>query len=140
MNFIMDKNKLQYLPTFAELLDRLSICQLKEWMIPEHREEYEKEIKDLLNDIQCHLDESNPIITADTLRALIVMAQTNFNIWKNEANYRKGISSGNDLELTHSLNGLRNTAKNRIQEILGGRKDHKIDALNTKHTQWEVSW
>ena len=136
----MDKNLLKYLPTFAEILDRLSICQLKEWMIPEHRAEYEQEIKDLLNDIQVILDEEKPVITANTLRAIIVMAQTNFNIWKNEGNYRKGISSGNDLELTHSLNNLRNTSKNKIQEILGGRKDHKIDTLNVKHSQWDVSW
>ena len=136
----MDKNKLRYLPTFAEILDRISICQLKEWMIPEYRAEYEQELKDLLNDVQVILDEEKPTITADTLRAIIVMAQTNFNIWKNEGNYRKGISAGNDLELTHSLNNLRNTAKNRIQEVLGGRKDHKIDTLNVKHSQWDVSW
>jgi succinate dehydrogenase/fumarate reductase cytochrome b subunit len=33
------------------------------------------------------------------------------------------------LELTHGLNGIRNAAKNKIQEIAGGRKDYKIDCL-----------
>ncbi len=130
----------KYLPTLAELLDRLSIVQLKEWMIPEHRKEYEEEIKLLLHDIDLILQTEKPIITADTLRAIIVMGQTNLNIWKNEANFRKGIDTGNDLELTHSLNALRNTAKNKIQEILGGRKDYKIDTPSVKHSQWEVSW
>lgn len=136
----MDKNLLQYLPTFAELLDRMSIVQLKIWLIPDKRSEFEAEMKALLNDVQVIIDSEKPVITADMLRAIIVMAQTNLNIWKNEGNYRKGIDSGNDLELTHSLNGLRNTAKNRIQASLGGRQDHKIDTLNVKHTQWEVGW
>ena len=36
----------KYLPTISELIDRLSIIQLKEIFIPEHKEEYAKEIKD----------------------------------------------------------------------------------------------
>ena len=53
----------------------------------------------------------------------------NLHIWHNETNYRKGIRDGNNLELTHGLNGIRNTAKNKIQEVCGGRKDYKIDCL-----------
>ena len=48
-----------------------------------------------------------------------------------ESNYRNGIKDGNNLELTHGLNGIRNTAKNKIQEIVGGRKDYKIDCLDS---------
>ena len=33
----------KYLPTLAELIDRLSIVQLKEIYIPEHAEEYRAE-------------------------------------------------------------------------------------------------
>jgi hypothetical protein len=42
----------KYLPTLAELIDRLSIVQLKEVFIPEHKSEYSKEISDILHDIQ----------------------------------------------------------------------------------------
>ena len=42
----------------------------------------------------------------------------NLHIWHNESNYRKGIKDGNNLELTHGLNGIRNTAKNKIQEVV----------------------
>ena len=31
--------------------------------------------------------------------------------------------------LTHGLNGIRNTVKNKIQELDGGRKDYKIDCI-----------
>ena len=58
----------------------------------------------------------------------------------NESNYRKGIRDGNNLELTHGLNGIRNTAKNKIQEIVGGRKDYKIDCLAADFSDWEISW
>ena len=41
----------KYLPTLGELIDRLSIVQLKEVKIPQHKEEYQKEIKDIVHDI-----------------------------------------------------------------------------------------
>jgi hypothetical protein len=130
----------KYLPTFAELIDRLSIAQLKENFIGEHREEYSKEIKEIQHDIQLLLDTSDALVTADTIRAIVVLSQMNLHIWHNESNYRKGIKDGNNLELTHGLNGVRNTAKNKIQEVVGGRKDYKIDCLAADFKDWEISW
>lgn len=130
----------RYLPTLSELIDRLSIVQLKEVFISEHKDEYAKEIADIVHDIQAHLDENKTVIDADVIRAIIVLSQMNLHIWHNESNYRKGIHSGNDLELTHGLNGIRNTAKNKIQEVVGGRKDYKIDCLAAQFKDWEISW
>ena len=39
----------KYLPTFSELIDRLSIVQLKEAFIPQHTEEYSQEISGITN-------------------------------------------------------------------------------------------
>jgi len=133
----MEKRK--YLPTFSELIDRLSIVQLKEVFIADHKEEYAQEIRDIVHDIQLCLDTSEKI-TAEALRAVVVLSQMNLHIWHNESNYRKGIKDGNNLELTHGLNGIRNTAKNKIQEIAGGRKDYKIDCLAAEFEDWEISW
>ena len=130
----------KYLPTLAELIDRLSISQLKEVFITEHKEEYAQEIKDILHDIQLILEEGKEPINAETIRAIVVLSQMNLHIWHNESNYRKGIKDGNNLELTHGLNGIRNTAKNKIQEIVGGRKDYKIDCLAAEFKDWEISW
>ena len=130
----------KYLPTLSELIDRLSIAQLKEVFIPEHKEEYSQEIRDIVHDVQLCLDESPNSINAEIIRAIVVLSQMNLHIWHNESNYRKGIKDGNDLELTHGLNGIRNTAKNKIQEIAGGRKDYKIDCLAADFEDWEVSW
>jgi hypothetical protein len=84
--------------------------------------------------------DSSEKVTADTIRAIVVLSQMNLHIWHNESNYRKGIRDGNNLELTHGLNGIRNTAKNKIQEIVGGRKDYKIDCLAADFSDWEISW
>ena len=129
----------KYLPTLSELIDRLSIAQLKEVFITEHKEEYAQEISDICHDIQLILD-SCENIDAETIRAVVVLSQMNLHIWHNESNYRKGVKDGNNLELTHGLNGVRNTAKNKIQEIVGGRKDYKIDCLAAEFEDWEISW
>ena len=129
----------KYLPTFSELVDRLSITQLKEVFISEHKEEYAQEIAEICHDIDIFLKEAQTI-DAELIRAIVVLSQMNLHIWHNESNYRKGIKDGNDLELTHGLNGIRNTAKNKIQEVGGGRKDYKIDCLAAEFKDWEISW
>ena len=130
----------KYLPTLSELIDRLSITQLKEVFIPEHKGEYSEEIADICHDIDLMLSENTEQITAETVRAIVVLSQMNLHIWHNESNYRKGIKEGNSLELTHGLNGIRNTAKNKIQEIVGGRKDYKVDCLAAEFKDWDISW
>jgi len=138
-------NDRKYLPTLAELIDRLSIAQLKEVFISEHKEEYAKEISDIMHDIELIIEEQqseieNSVINSETIRAIVVLSQMNLHIWHNESNYRRGIKDGNNLELTHGLNGIRNTAKNKIQEVVGGRKDYKIDCLAAEFKDWEISW
>ena len=130
----------KYMPTLSELVDRLSIAQLKEVFITDHKEEYAEEIKDIVHDIQLILDDCDNIVDAETISAVVVLSQMNLHIWHNESNYRKGIRDGNNLELTHGLNGIRNTSKNKIQELTGGRKDYKIDCLAAEFKDWEISW
>lgn len=129
----------KYLPTIAELMDRLSIVQLKEVFLPEHKKEYAKEIQEIVHDIDLIIKNENVILDGNTVRALIVLAQMNLHIWHNETLYRAGTGDG-DLGLTHGLNGIRNTAKNKIQENFGGRQDYKIDCIAAEFDDWDVSW
>ena len=133
----------KYLPTISELIDRLSIVQLKEVFITEHKEEYAQEIKDIVHDLnklglEKEYDYSN---LGELIRAVIVLSQMNLHIWHNETKYRAGEGDGN-LGLTHGLNGIRNTAKNKIQDTLGDgeRKDYKIDCIAAEFKDWDVSW
>ena len=125
----------KYLPTISELIDRLSIVQLKEVFIPEHKKEYAKEIQEILHDLNLEG------VDAEFVRAIVVLSQMNLHIWHNETKYRAGEGDGN-LGLTHGLNGIRNTAKNIIQDQLdgGGRKDYKVDCIAAEFKDWEISW
>jgi len=125
----------KYLPTISELIDRLSIIQLKEVFIPEHKKEYAKEIQEILHDLNLEG------VDAEFVRAIVVLSQMNLHIWHNETEYRAGEGDGN-LGLTHGLNGIRNTAKNIIQDQIedSGRKDYKVDCIAAEFDDWEVSW
>ena len=130
----------KYLPTLSELIDRLSIAQLKEVFITEHKDEYAQEISDILHDIDLTLKEKDAILDAKAIRAIVVLSQMNTHIWYNESEARKGNRGADNLLLTHGLNGIRNTAINKIMEVVGGRKDYKVDCIAAEFKDWEVSW
>ena len=132
------KKERKWLPTMPQLIDRLSIHQLKEVFVPENKENYAKEIKDMMHDIDMILEESDGKVNAETIRAIIVLAQMNTHIWYNETKVRNGDGDG-DLHLTHGLNGLRNVAGNKIAECVGGRRDYKVDCLAADFKDWEIS-
>ncbi len=106
---------------------------------PEHKKEYAREIAEITHDIEEILNEQDIRLTGKDIRAIIVLSQMNLHIWHNETKYRAGKGDGN-LGLTHGLNGIRNTAKNKILENSGDRKDYKIDCIAAKFKDWEVSW
>lgn len=130
--------KRKFLPTLADLLDRLSIVALKEMFIPEHRHHYAEETKDILHDIDVILEEEGVVIDADMIRAIMLLGQFNLHIWSNEASFRAGDRSDcTKLVKTHSINGLRNLAKNIIQAKVGhGRLDYKIDCIANEYSNF----
>tara|TARA_Y100000034_G_C6759207_1_gene337998 strand:+ start:378 stop:821 length:444 start_codon:yes stop_codon:yes gene_type:complete len=132
----------KWLPNIAELIDRLSIHQLKEVLLPEHKEKYAKEMKDICHDIDIILKENNIDISADFIRAIVVISQINAHIWYNESNARKGGDQDTHLlKLTHGLNGIRNRSMNLMLDLMGQseRKDWKTDCLAAEFKDWEVS-
>jgi len=133
----------KYLPTFAELIDRMTICQLKAIFIPENKEAYDKEIEDIKHDLGQIIEEKNIKLTPELLRATTLVMLTNRYIWENESKCREGDSQDLELlKLTHSINGVRNTAKNTISKELGERVDLKIDCLaaelKSDFQNWDV--
>lgn len=127
----------KYLPTLADLIDRLSIVQLKAIFIPEHGAEYREEMALIMHDIDMLGAQSKVI------HAVIVIAITNRFIWENETKARAGGSEQDKLlKLTHSVNGQRNAAKNVIAEAMGERRDFKVDCLAaeliTEFGNWQI--
>ena len=45
-------SKRKYLPTFAELLDRMTICQLKAIFIPENKENELKSMREEIDELK----------------------------------------------------------------------------------------
>ena len=120
----------KYLPTLADLVDRLTIVQQKAIFIPERRKEYVGEIEFIMHDIDLILANLEKPLGAREVHAIIAIMLTNRVIWENESIARSGGSEHDKrLKFTHSINGQRNAAKNVLAEIDGGRKDYKIDAL-----------
>ena len=72
----------QWLPTLGELIDRLSIHQLKEVFIPENKKNYAKEMNDMVHDIDMILKEHKGEITGEVIRAIVVLSQMNLHIWQ----------------------------------------------------------
>lgn len=118
----------KYLPTLSDLVDRLSIVQLKAIFIPERAKEYASERALIEHDIDMILRGKS--ITAAHVHAMLVIMLANRFIWENESKARAGGSEQDKLlKLTHSINGVRNAAKNELADLDGGRKDYKIDSL-----------
>ena len=129
----------KWLPTFGELIDRLSIHQLKEVFIPENKKNYAEEMNDIVHDIDLILKEKDVNLDGDIIRAIIVLSQMNAHIWYNESQVRKGEKGSDNLMLTHGLNGIRNTAINKIMEVVGGRKDYKVDCIAAEFKDWTIA-
>lgn len=118
----------KYLPTLSDLVDRLTIVQLKAIFIKEHREEYLLERAAIEHDIDLLL--AGKSVTASDVHAIVVIMLTNHLIWINESKAREGgMEQDKLLKLTHSINGQRAAAKNMLARLDGGRRDFKIDCF-----------
>lgn len=131
----------KWLPTFAELIDRLSIHQLKEVFVPEHKEKYRREMREMMDDLNQIIREEKIGLSSELIKAVVVLAQINEHIWYNESKVRNGETQDTSLlGLTHSLNGIRNRAMNYILELIGNRdrQDKKIDCLAADDAAWDI--
>jgi hypothetical protein len=133
----------KYLPTLSELIDRLSICLLKRIFIPENKEEYSKEINLIKHDIDLIFKDKISEATAGLIWASLIIMLSNRYIWENESNARQGTDQDLSLlKLTHSINGVRSSAKNLVSKELGERVDLKIDCLaselKSEFQNWDI--
>jgi hypothetical protein len=125
----------KYTHSFGELCDRMFICQLKELLIPEHREVYTQQIKDIVHDLDMICKEKGLGIGGNFILAVGNNMLMNRIIWENESNIRNNISTGNDLTLTHSINFLRVQAYSMTSELVGDRGEYKKD-VTLPHKDW----
>lgn len=112
--------------TIAQLIDRLFIVTLKSIKIPENKKEYEEEATLIMDDLDLLLGKNQ----GEFIRAIQINALSNEVIWQNESKARQGESNQDHLlKFTHSVNGVRTAAMNKISNLLNERKDLKVDCL-----------
>lgn len=131
----------KYLPTLSDLVDRLTIVQLKAIFIPIHQKAYNDERAAIEHDIDLILRKLKRRIGAREIHAIIIIMLANRFIWENESKARAGGAEQDKLlKLTHSINGVRAAAKNALANIDGGRRDYKVDALAADLPQEFGNW
>jgi len=129
----------KYLPTIADLIDRLSISLMKSIFID--KGVYSAEANMIKSDLEVLLrgavwTQASP---SQLIYDVLVLMLANRYIWENEGDIRttpmtEGKPDGyKDIALrliaTHSINGVRTRAKNEINRIFGERCDVKTDCL-----------
>jgi len=129
----------KYLPTLSDLVDRLAISQLKAIFIPGARQAYMDEMELIKHDIDLIL--AGRALTANAVHAIAVIMLANRYIWENESRARQGGSEQDKLlKLTHSINGVRNTAKNILSKEMDERVDLKIDCFSAELVEEFGAW
>ncbi|MDD3845749.1 MAG: hypothetical protein PHC90_05240 [Syntrophorhabdaceae bacterium] len=122
----MSEGNRLFLPPLAELIDRLTVDQIKETTFPE-KEAIREEMKRIEHDLNMIIEEKNIKLDAALIRVIIALAQLNLHIWNNKDTMEIYHASEPDrymelLKLSHQLNGIRNRLKNHLL-VLSGDKD-----------------
>lgn len=111
----------KFLPTLSDLIDSLTINQIKAVKFRNKKETYEKGLKNICHDIDLIVKQRNVSIDAAFVRIIVRIAQLNFFIW--ELKDRMHNANPDDyakfLTYAHELNGERNKMKNKISQIVG---------------------
>jgi len=117
------EKKREYLPNLADLIDSLTISQIKEIKFRDKKDIYEEEIKKICHDIDLIINEKNVKLNSRLVRMITVVAQLNLFIWENKDRMRKVKEEKylKLLKLSHQLNGIRNILKNKISEEIGDK-------------------
>lgn len=118
-----------YLHSFAELVDRLQIVNLKIIYADETlKGEFLKEAADIKHDIDIFISEGVSV-DSEMVQAIGLLQAVHWEIWHNESAGR-GDGDKADYDRTHKLNSDRAHIKKRIQQLCGGRIDHKLNYIN----------
>jgi len=129
-----------YLPTLSELIDRLSVTQIKLNLANNDPKDFQNEIKKINNDIDLIMREKKLQLDSEFVNLILVIAQLNLHIWHNKDLMQQNLDNEDQylalLKKAHQLNGYRNQIKNRILDIEGIedksqiRSNFETDGLN----------
>jgi hypothetical protein len=116
-------NSRQFLPPMAELIDRLTVTQIKENLLGDASGDFYAEISKLVNDIDLIISEKKVPLSGQLIRAVVMMSQINLHIWRNKDLMQENLENESEyllhLKKAHQMNGVRNLLKNYLLELEG---------------------
>jgi hypothetical protein len=126
----------------SELIDRLTVTQIKQNLLQDDLGDFSAEITKLTNDINLIVKEKNIGLSGELIRAVIMMSQINLHIWRNKDLMQENLENESIylsyLKKAHQMNGVRNLLKNYILGIEGIsdssqlRSNFEVDGLDWK--------
>tara|TARA_A100001515_G_scaffold139778_1_gene134759 strand:+ start:3489 stop:3905 length:417 start_codon:yes stop_codon:yes gene_type:complete len=131
----------RFLLPAAELIDRLSVDQIKE-MLFEDSESITKEIEDLSHDIDLILSKKDIKLDSRFIRIVMAISQINVHIWYLKDKMQENEEKYDELlKLAHQINGVRNRMKNLLLEEFGDKEKSLVRSnFNTDGLKgWEPS-
>jgi hypothetical protein len=138
---MVDKYKRAFNLPLAELLDRLTITQIKLVMFSGDKSSYLSEIKKIEHDIDQIISENLISVDSALIKNIIALSQINLHIWNNKDQMQTVIDKEGEylalLKFAHQLNGFRNKIKNKIllkesgaSEPSNQKSNFETDGLN----------
>ena len=130
----MKKRKLEY--SLAELIDKLTINQIKINKKKKNNNSVKSEINQISNDIEIIIRKKKIKLDVNTIRAIIIISQINLNIWNNKDIMENNVKNRKiylkNLKIAHQLNGVRNQIKNYLMQV--EKKNKKINLMTNIKT------
>ena len=113
---------------FSELVDKLSIIQIKQIINNKQYRSYENTISKILNELELNISKNKKmILNSKIVNLLNILSQINLFIWLLRDEMR--ISRKNykqNMKLSHQLNALRNITKNKLLLIFNKNKKQDL--------------
>ena len=107
----------------SELIDRLTVTQLKQNLLRDDLGDFSNEITKLTNDINLIIREKNIAASGELIRAIVMVSQINLHIWRNKELMQEHLENEpvylSYLKKAHQMNGVRNLLKNYILGLEG---------------------
>ena len=113
---------------FSELVDKLSIIQIKQLINNKQYRSYENTISKILNELELNISKNKKmILNSKIINLLNILSQINLFIWilRDEMKISKKNYKQN-MKLSHQLNALRNIAKNKLLLICNKNKNQDL--------------
>ena len=136
----MDKKFRTHHESISDLIDRMSILQLKVVFDAASRASYEEEMRRIEDDLDFLCTKATVVLDTMLIWLVVALAQINLHIWKTKEIMQSDPMRFNEkMKLAHQLNGIRNQLKNRIAEYSGGSSKQKKTNIGTDQLQgWSM--